>query len=119
MSEETIAVGWHPIDITVLLVAQQDWTINIEPEEALPTGTTVVANIYPPGTEKMPPADWPTPDVWAATVTTNSVSWHIESTLTDSIPTKSYVRWMISYPSDEIGTTDDYCWAKGLVVRDD
>lgn len=119
MTVETIDVGWNPIDITVHLVAQQDWTINIQLEEEIPTGTTVVANVYPPGTQKLPVAEWPTPESWPATVTTDTVSWHVESALTDAIVAKSYVRWMISYPMDEIGTIDDYCWAKGLVVRDD
>lgn len=119
MTVETIDVGWHPIDITVRLVAQQDWTINIELEEDVPAGTTVVANVYPPGTQKLPVAEWPAPEVWSATVETNSVSWHVESVKTDAVLTKSYVRWMISYPIDESGDFDDYCWAKGLVVRDD
>lgn len=116
---EFIDVGWNPIDITVHLVAGQDWTVNINAEENLPVGTIVVANIYPPGTEKTPPANWPTPDVWTAEIVENSVTWHVESAITDLVEAKSYVRWMISYPLDEAGNYDDYCWAKGLVVRDD
>ena len=75
--------------------------------------------MYPPGTQKLSPSDWEVPEVWPATVTTDNVSWHVNSELTDLIPAKSYVRWMISYPIDESGDFDDYCWAKGLVVRDD
>ena len=45
MTVETIDVGWNPIDITVRLVAQQDWTINIALEEDIPEGTTVVCNV--------------------------------------------------------------------------
>ena len=114
--------GWTPIPITVILSWDADWIIQIEPQTStpgsvLPDDTTVSLVIYPPGTDGLPPDEWPDPlDTWDATVdlTTDIVSWKVPSEQANLIPKMAYARLMLTYPID-----DDYVWAKGLVARSD
>ena len=112
----TLNFGWNPQEVHVLLSTSQDFIFEIEPTDpsAIPDGTTVVMNIYAPGTDRLLPSAWQTPvDIWAATVAGGVVSWDIDSARADVIPNMAFFRIIISY-SDAV-----YVWAKGSVIRDD
>lgn len=120
----TVQLGWSGIDIEIILAHGQDWIVTLEAPDnyvgdVFPDGTTIVANIYPPGTDKLPLAQWPAPDAsWPATITDNRVvQWKVESADTEDTLDRSVARVMVSYPNTP--TTDDYRWLKGLVVRRD
>jgi hypothetical protein len=113
----TVALGWKPQDIQVILSAGQDFILEIVPDDptAIPDGTLVKIDLYSPGTQKMSVDSWPDPlDSWDGTVSGGIVRWNVPSDKPDLIPQKAWARLIITYEGGA-----DYVWAHGYVVRDD
>lgn len=113
----TIDFGWHPQDIRIILSAGQEFVLEIAPTDltAIPDDATSSIKLYPPGTEVLPIASWPTPlDSWDATISGGVVSWQISSSRADLIPNLAFARVLLTYPDGE-----PYTWARGPVSRDD
>lgn len=119
-----VKLGWEGISVIVILARGQDWITTLEPPGDLPTpiwppGSTVTAQIFPPGTNELPPDDWPVPDFeWPATITVDDeIYFKVESAICDTVEDASIVRIYAKFPNTP--TTDDYRWLKGTVKRDD
>jgi hypothetical protein len=119
-----VKLGWEGISVIIILARGQDWITTLLPPTDLPTpiwpdGTTVVAQIFPPGTAELPPDDWPAPDFeWPAVITdADEIYFKVESAIVDTVVDESVVRVYAKFPNTP--TTDDYRWLKGTVKRSD
>lgn len=118
-----VEFGWEPIPVTALFSMGQDWIIALVPQPGspsplYPTGTTAAVYVYPATTDTAQPVTtWTLLDTWPAVFDGDNVTWKVESTVTDLIPTGALIRIRISYPNTP--TPDTYNWAKGTVQRND
>ncbi len=97
-------LGYEPFIDTLLLVPAQDFVhdINLPTGATVPDGTTADLIIYD--------QTWTQQATWPADITSNSISWTISSTVSDTITTPANYRIYVHY-SD--GT--DLCWYRGTV----
>lgn len=107
--------GFRPNRVDPLFVKRQDWIVRFEPYEGDPD--------YPDGTEvwfRQYEDPLATTEIGVAVqgeIVDGGIRFKIESAITDDIPKGVYVRIYIKYPNSP--TSDDYCFAKGRVQRDD
>ncbi|MGN0123760.1 MAG: hypothetical protein ACI38R_11035 [Rhodococcus sp. (in: high G+C Gram-positive bacteria)] len=110
---------WIPILDTVTLSRDADYVRTWErhpADPAFPPGTTAELVITRTSSKSSPVlARWE-----AADVTSDAVSFWVQSEQTYEIPPNSWFRLMIYYPPIAEGAeTQDWCWYRGPVRRND
>jgi hypothetical protein len=121
--QDPTPLGWQPLDIVAVFSMGQDWIVTLQPvsnttADIWPDGTTIVVNCYAANTNTaLPLAQWPLEFAWAAVITDNTVYIKASSTATDTVEDGALIRIMVSFPNTP--SSDDYCWAKGVVQRRD
>lgn len=101
-----MTIGYEPEIETLVLVPGQDFlhTIYPPPGQQFADGTSVEIIFYT--------ADGTVITSWDATVTLTSVSWSVDSAVSDTIPTPADFRMFVHYAD---GT--DFCWCRGQVAH--
>lgn len=104
-------IGRKPVVENLILTAGADFEHELTPATVYPAGMTARIAFY--ATDA---TDADELDSWAATTTTTSeVSWRIESTDADAIPTGSRYRLYAIFDEDP---TLERCWFRGRVARE-
>ncbi len=100
-----MGLGWKPIYDDINLPLGQDWIFE----------RTRASGPFLPETSAE--VRWVTGQVWAGTVEGDTISWRVESTQADAIPSNTRFAIWIHYPNGATGTTDDYAWIEGRARR--
>jgi hypothetical protein len=116
----TTPLGWSPIRITPILSKGGGWNVDLGPNDLAhppnyPTGTTVVAQLYPPDQDRtLPLAQWTVLDTWTGTIANDIITFRVPTTQTDVIPDKALLRIFLTIPG-----VPPYSYMHGTVKRDD
>lgn len=110
--------GWSPIKDDIILSRGADWVHKFTKDQSdpsFPTGTTAEVIITATAdTDAAVIATWP-----AENVTTSSVQFVIQSTLTDAVEARSRYRLLVHYPPvPPAAETQDFVWFRGSIKRE-